>query len=142
MKKILNWFKKRTASKLLIVLFAACTIGFLIVGKWGPALIEFAFFLSWIALDLKNNALEVQDNTIRMLVKDSADYRDYVIFCSAYRGYWHYMYLLADSKVRFTQGKIAADEFGKLYNDYTEQIEAKGNLVEKMRIRLSEGGVG
>ena len=48
MKKILNWFKKRTASKILIVLFAALTIGFLVAGMWGPALIEFAFFLSWL----------------------------------------------------------------------------------------------
>lgn len=132
MKKILNWFKKRTASKILIVLFAVFTLGFLIAGMWGPALIEFAFFIAWVALDLNNNTIEVQDNTIRMLVKDSADYRDYMLFVSAQRNYWKYMYLFADSKVRFTQGKISADEFGKSYNEYIEQIESKKNLVDKI----------
>ena len=76
MKKILNWFKKRTASKILIVLFAALTIGFLIAGQWGPALIEFAFFLSWVALDLKSNAIEVQGNTIKMLMRDNKQLKE------------------------------------------------------------------
>lgn len=71
MKKIINWLKKRTASKLLIVLFAACTVGFLVVGKWGPALIEFAFFISWVALDKKSNTIEVQDKTINLLMRDN-----------------------------------------------------------------------
>ena len=142
MKKIINWFKKRTASKILIVLFAALTIGFLVAGMWGPALIEFAFFLSWVALDLKNNAIDVQDNTIRMLVKDSEDNRDYVIFVSFLRQYWKYMYCLADAKVRFMNGKITAEEFGKLYNHYTDSIEENQNKLTQIRKKISEGGVG
>lgn len=130
MKKILKWFKKRTASKIIIVLFAALTIGFLVAGKLGPALIEFAFFLSWVALDMKNNALEVQDNTIRMLVGDLADKREDVLDCILYWPLWMNKYMFAKAKLDFINGKISGDEFGKTYNYYTDRIEQDIKNIE------------
>ena len=71
MKKIFNWFKRRTAIKLVIVQSAGFVIGFLAAGKFGAALIEFALFLSWILIDrgddiieTKNKTIEAQDKTI------------------------------------------------------------------------------
>lgn len=135
MKKILNWFKKRTASKLLIVLFAACTIGFLIVGKWGPALIEFAFFISWVALDRKDNALEVQDKTIKMLVGDLADKREDVLDGLTFWSLWMHKYMFAKAKLDFINGRITGDEFGKQYNYYSDKIEQDIKIIEDRQKR-------
>lgn len=135
MKKILKWFKKRTASKIIIVLFAACTIGFLVVGKWGLALIEFAFFLACVALDLKNNAIEVQGNTIRMLVGDLADKGEEVLDGSTYWSLWMHKYMFAKAKLDFINGRISGDEFGKQYNYYSDKIEQDIKLIEDRQKR-------
>ena len=52
------------------------------------------------------------------------------------------MYCLADAKVRFMNGKITAEEFGKLYNHYTDSIEENQNKLTQIRKKISEGGVG
>lgn len=135
MKKILKWFKKRTASKIIIVLFAACTIGFLVVGKWGLALIEFAFFLACVALDLKNNAIEVQGNTIRMLVGDLADKGEEVLDGIAYWSLWMHKYMFAKAKLDFINGRISGDEFGKRYNYCSDKIEQDIKLIEDRQKR-------
>lgn len=135
MKKILKWFKKRTASKIIIVLFAACTIGFLVVGKWGLALIEFAFFLACVALDLKNNAIEVQGNTIRMLVGDLADKGEEVLDGITYWSLWMHKYMFAKAKLDFINGRISGDEFGKQYNYYSDKIEQDIKLIEDRQKR-------
>lgn len=135
MKKILKWFKKRTASKIIIVSFAACTIGFLVVGKWGLALIEFAFFLACVALDLKNNAIEVQGNTIRMLVGDLADKGEEVLDGSTYLSLWMHKYMFAKAKLDFINGRISGDEFGKQYNYYSDKIEQDIKLIEDRQKR-------
>lgn len=135
MKKILKWFKKRTASKIIIVSFAACTIGFLVVGKWGLALIEFAFFLAFVALDLKNNAIEVQGNTIRMLVGDLADKGEEVLDGITYCSLWMHKYMFAKAKLDFINGRISGDEFGKQYNYYSDKIEQDIKLIEDRQKR-------
>lgn len=135
MKKILKWFKKRTASKIIIVLFAACTIGFLVVGEWCLALIEFAFFLDCVALDLKNNDIEVQGNTIRMLVGDLADKREDVLDGITYGSLWMHKYMFAKAKLDFINGRISGDEFGKQYNYYSDKIEQDIKLIEDRQKR-------
>lgn len=140
MKKILNWFKKRTASKILIVLFAALTIGFLVAGMWGPALIEFAFFLSWVALDLKSNTIEVQGNTIKMLVGDLADEREELLDSWHYRLFWMHKYMFAKAKLDFINGRITGDEFGKQYNYYSDRIEQDIKLIEDRQKRKEAKG--
>lgn len=130
MKKVINWFKKRTVIKLLIVQCAACTIGFLIVGKFGAALFEFALFLSWILIDLGNNTIETKDEAIRMLAGDLADERKKLAGerentrnAFVYANFCMLKYLREKAKVDFINGKISASEFGKKYNYYTELIE-------------------
>lgn len=123
MKKVINWFKKRTASRLFIVLFAACTIGFLIVGKWEAALIEFAFFVAWVAIEVKDNTIEVQDKSIRMLLDDLDNERKQNIENWIYIRFLKQKYSLEKTKLDFINGKISADEFWKAYNYHTEQIE-------------------
>ena len=135
MKKILNWFKKRTASKILIVLFAAITIMFLILGKWGAALIEFAFFLAWVALDIKSNTIEVQGNTIKMLVGDLATERKTLLDSWDYRSLWMHKYMFAKAKLDFLNGRITGDEFGKQYNYYSDRIEQDINIIEDRQSR-------
>ena len=71
MKKILNWFKKRTLNKVLMVLFAAEAIILVIFGKWWVAFVPLGFFLSWILIDIKQRAIEAQDNTINLLMRDN-----------------------------------------------------------------------
>lgn len=135
MKKILNWFKKRTASKILIVLFAVLALGFLIAGMWGPALIEFAFFLAWVALDLKSSTIEVQGNTIRILVGDLADKREDVLDGMTFWSLWMHKYMLAKAKLDFINGRMTGDEFGKQYNYYSDKIEQDIKLIEERERR-------
>lgn len=138
MKKILNWFKKRTASKILIVMFAVCTIGFLIAGMWGSALIEFAFFLSWLALDLKDNKIEVQGKTIEMLSGDLKYEREECMEHCMYQICWMHKYSLVKAKLDFIHGRISASEFGKTYNYYTERIEQDIQNIDDMKKRKEE----
>lgn len=144
MKKIFNWFKKRTTNRLLIVLTAVCTIGFLIIGEFGPALLEFGLFVSWIAIDRVDNIIEVQSKTIeaqdkiiekkkkdiRTLVgnladerKNLAEEREKSRNARIYGRFWIRKYLYEKAKVDFINGKISASLFGKKYNYYTELIE-------------------
>lgn len=146
MKKIINWFKKRTMSKLLIVLFAVCTIGFLAVGRWWPALIEFAFLLSWVAMDLKDGRIEslkkaclCQDNTIDLLIKDNEDEHRRSEMFVLYLSYWKDMYGLADTKARYCQYKINSTEFRKLYDYYIDHIERDRKELKEFREKKFRG---
>ena len=144
MKKIINWFKKRTTNRLLIVLAAVCTIGFLVIGEFGAALLELGLFVSWIAIDRGDNIIEVQNKTIeaqdkiiekkkkdmRTLVgnlanerKNLAEEREKNRNARIYARFWRRKYLYENAKVDFINGKISANEFGKKYNCYTELIE-------------------
>ena len=144
MKKIINWFKKRTTNRLFIVLAAVCTIGFLIIGEFGAALIEFALFTSWIVIDREYNIIEMKDKIIeaqdkiierkkkdiRTLVgnladerKNLAEEREKSRNARIYGRFWMRKYLYENAKVDFINGKISANEFGKKYNYYTELIE-------------------
>ena len=72
MKKIINWFKKRTAIKLVLMQSAGFAIGFLAAGKFGAALFEFALFISWVVIDMEYKIIEEKDKTMQMLVDDLA----------------------------------------------------------------------
>lgn len=151
MKKIINWFKKRITNRLPIVLFAGFTIGFLIIGEFWVALIEFSLCLSWILIDwgddiveTKNKTIEAQDKIIernkkyiRTLVenlvderKNLAEEREKSRDARIYGRFWMRKYLCENAKVDFINGKISANEFGKKYNYYTELIEKSIEAID------------
>ena len=111
MKKVINWFNKRTAIKLVIVQCAAFTIGFLVVRKFGAALIEFALFVSWLVIDWEYNTIEAQDKTIKMVVDDLAIEREENRLAWSFVRFWMQKYLREEVKVDFIKGKISANEF-------------------------------
>lgn len=123
MKRIICWFRKRTVNKLLIVLFAVCTIVSLIVGKLWVALIEFTFFTMWIGIDMYEAVIDAKEDTVSLLYgalkcnleKSSINLRYGIL--------WKHKYFLANAKVDFINGKIDAKEFGKIYNTYAYVIE-------------------
>jgi hypothetical protein len=130
MKKVINWFKKRTVNKIIIVMFAVCTICLLIVGEWWNALIEFAFFVAWVVIDLNDNTIEVQGNTIKMLVGDLTEKRKDVLDSALYLSFWMHKYMFAKAKLDFINGRISGDEFGKQYNYYSDKIEQDIKLID------------
>lgn len=71
MKKILNWFKKRTLNKVLMVLLATEAVTLACFGKWQIAFVPLGFFLSWLVIDIKQRAIDAQDNTINLLMRDN-----------------------------------------------------------------------
>ena len=75
MKKILKWLKKRPINKMVIIVSIVAAIVQFVVGNVHLAVSHLLIGLAWVAIDSNDGTIEVQGNTIRMLVGGLADKR-------------------------------------------------------------------
>lgn len=153
MKKILNWFKKRTVNKILIAVFSSETIWMLSIGQFDVAIITLGFLLSWFIIDAKESTIECQDRTIHQLfgdieyLKDVARqdvckdivYNKNIQIKHAEKVYWFNKYLLEFTKVQFCKRMMSCSEYIKRLNNLEEEVRHSKEILDETKRRYACG---
>lgn len=133
MKKILKWFKKRTFNKMTVVVSVVAAIVLLIAGNVPLAASHLLIALSWVVIESKEGAIEVQWRTIRILIGDNENLKGLLDIKTATSEYWFFKFCQERTKVDFCKRKVSCSKFIEKLGEFEIMVQrAKARCDERI----------
>lgn len=131
MKNILNWFKKRPINKGVIIVSIVAAVVKLLVGNVPLAASHLLIALSWVVIESKEGAIEVQWRIIKLLIGDNEDLKRLLAVKQAVHDYWFFKFCLERTKVDFCKRKISCSKFIEKLQEFELMVDKAKEACDK-----------